>query len=731
LWNDAPMDSGVVDFGSDLRKRTLLLCAVFAFAIATSVLLRGRVRRVQLLFAAFAGDIAAWYLAQALYGFLQETIWARFTAALSVLLPLFAVHLFPAMLPSNQASATKVTKVAHVLAVLVALLVASPYYGYGFARGIVFFYVFGLLAAALATLAVGGERSPSRATKARVRYLVVVGALATAGSLFDFLWFIGVEVPPIGAVMSVIFLFALAQSLARERLLDLYEVLGRLLVATALAFTLAGIFTVFVSVIGGLRTMYLNAVLAAFVILVLFEPLRTKVEERIHAIFFRERYDVESVVGSLRRRLAHALEVDEIQTTVLVALEESRRFTGAALYLREAGGATFELGGSFGVDAPTHIEVARSLVEHVVKSGALVLSEVQRAIDDSRGEAPELERLIVAASVLGPLREGVVLGIRAEANDVLGLLVVLDERVRDPFSQDEVTLLEGLAAQIGVGLENSRLYTKMKTRDRLAALGQMAAGLAHEIKNPLGAIKGAAQLLAEPAPHAPPLDAPSREFVGIILEEVDRLDRVVRSVLDYARPSADNPSPVDVNAVVRRTTQILESSSEGETRIELSLAESLPLALVDAEKLRQVLINLVQNAVQAMDGAAPVRITTQVRERRSAWETALVAEGDEAPAPGWVEIAVADSGKGISKKVLANLFEPFFTTKDRGTGLGLAISQRIVQAAGGRIDVTSREGAGTTFTILLPAASAEARVLRADGASEARLPAADEKRQAN
>jgi signal transduction histidine kinase len=714
------MNPGVVDFGSDLRKRTLLLCAVFAFAIATSVLLRGRVRRVQLLFAAFAGDIAAWYLAQALYGFLQATIWARFTAALSVLLPIFAVHLFPEMLPSKEPSSQRVARVAHVLAVLVAILVASPYYGLGVARGIVFFYVFGLLAAALATLAVRGERSPSRKVKARVRYLVVVGAFATAFSLFDFLWFIGVEVPPIGAVLSVIFLFALAQSLARERLLDLYEILGKLLVATALAFTLAGIFTVFVSVIGGLRTMYLNAVLAAFVILVLFEPLRNMVEERIHAIFFRERYDVDTVVTSLRRRL----EVDEIQTTVLVALEESRRFTAAALYVREAGGATFELAGGFGVEAPTHIEVARSLVEHVARSSSLVLQDVQRDAELSRGDSQEQERLLVAASVLGPLKEGVVLGIRTDGNDVLGLLVVMDARVRDAFSPEEVTLLEGLAAQIGVGLENSRLYAKMKSKDRLAALGQMAAGLAHEIKNPLGAIKGAAQLLADPAPHTAPLDAPSREFLGIILEEVDRLDRVVRSVLDYARPSADNPSPVDVNAVVRRTTQILESSSEGDTLIELDLAEALPPALVDAEKLRQVLINLVQNGVQAMDSAGTVRVATRLRVRPAPWG----ALPDELAGPGWVEIAVADSGKGISKKVLANLFEPFFTTKDTGTGLGLAISQRIVQAAGGRIDVTSQEGAGTTFTVLLPAAAPETRVLPpGDAPSDGRVAVENEK----
>ena len=261
----------------------------------------------------------------------------------------------------------------------------------------------------------------------------------------------------------------------------------------------------------------------------------------------------------------------------------------------------------------------------------------------------------------------------------------------------------------------------MKVKDRLAALGQMAAGLAHEIKNPLGAIKGAAQLLAEPAPNSPPLDASSREFLGIILEEVDRLDRVVRSVLEYARPSVDHPSPVDVNAVVRRTTKILESSSEGDTRLVLDLAEELPLALVDAEKLRQVLINLIQNGAQAMDGAGTVRVATRVRALWAPWGLPSAESGGR----GWVEIAVSDSGKGISKKVLDNLFEPFFTTKDRGTGLGLAISQRIVQAAGGRIDVTSREGAGTTFTVVLPAAHADDSALPPpDLASDGRLLAA-------
>jgi signal transduction histidine kinase len=211
------------------------------------------------------------------------------------------------------------------------------------------------------------------------------------------------------------------------------------------------------------------------------------------------------------------------------------------------------------------------------------------------------------------------------------------------------------------------------------------------VKNPLGAIKGAAQLLAEPSPGVADLDPSSREFLGIILEEVDRLDRVVGSVLDYARPTKANPAPVDLNAVVRRTVQILSSGPDDEVSIDLDLVEDLPRIRVDAEQLRQVLMNLVRNAAQAMSGRGKVVVGTRAR-----------------PAPsssggGWVELRVTDSGPGISQKVLKNLFVPFYTTKNQGTGLGLAISQRLVQSAGGAIEVKTHEGAGTTFTVVLPA----------------------------
>ena len=225
---------------------------------------------------------------------------------------------------------------------------------------------------------------------------------------------------------------------------------------------------------------------------------------------------------------------------------------------------------------------ARALIDRL-EAGPFSLEEVEREVKDqrARGEHDDAgAAVLAAAAVLGTLRNGVVIAIRDEERELIGLFVVTDDRARDAFAPEEHALLAATAAQIGVVVENSRVYAQMKERDRLAVLGQMAAGLAHEIRNPLGAIKGAAQLLADPAPDAI-IDPASREFLGIILEEVDRLDRVVGSVLDLARPSEGGAlRPTDVNAVVRRTLQIVsaEPGSE-EIQVEVNLDASLPRVL--------------------------------------------------------------------------------------------------------------------------------------------------------
>ncbi len=689
----------------DLRARTTLFCGIIALAIALSVLLRGR-RGVHVLFAAFASCVAAWYTSQSFAGLFQARIWEHATAILTALLPQFAVHLFEAVLPpEGEARVSPLTKVATALGVPALILVVSPYYAAPLALGFVYFYVLGLLAAALVRLWRRGRASRSRAAGERVRFLVYVGALSVGFTLADFLSYLGVYFPPIGAVLATVFLYVLAESMQKVRLAALYELVGKMLVSTALAFSLAGIFYGFITYIGRFGEMYLNAVIATILFLVLVDPLRNEFERRMHQFFFRERYDLETILSDVRRRLAHSIELDEIGQLVAGGLERSRRVTSAALYLRDPEG--FELTGSFGVEAKSRVEelALRPLLERL--EGSLLLEELVRTPTDAT--AP----LVTAAQTLGPHASSVLLALRVEPpaaeaeqrvlgartdppqtqeRELAGFLVVTDERIRDAFSPEEVAAFEVLAVQIGVAIGNTRLYTQLKERDRLAALGAMAAGLAHEIKNPLGAIKGAAQLLEELAPPGPKTE--SEEFLGIILEETNRLNRVVGSFLDYARPQGGSPGPADVNAVVRRTVQIASNAEEAAgVTLTLNLAKELPYARIDAEQLRQIVLNLVQNAMHAVGSEGKVTLGTALRQQVGAYGR---------KAKTYVELSVQDNGAGISAKVMTNLFVPFFTTKQQGTGLGLAITQRIVQDAGGRIDVRSRPDAGTMFTILLP-----------------------------
>jgi signal transduction histidine kinase len=271
-----------------------------------------------------------------------------------------------------------------------------------------------------------------------------------------------------------------------------------------------------------------------------------------------------------------------------------------------------------------------------------------------------------------------------------------DERLTDAFASDEIAALLALCDQLAINVENSRLFEVLRERDRLAALGEMSAGLAHEIRNPLAAIKGAAQELDPQS-----LKGDDRELMEIIVDEVNRLNGVVSEFLDYARPFRGTFVALSVNDAVRRTAQLMQHDL-AEMDIVVDLDQELPDINGDAERLQQVLINLVLNAADAMGRRGRVHLSTRSVEGFK--DAALLGYKGTTR---FVEVVVRDEGPGIPQAVLHQIFIPFFTTKDRGTGLGLALCQRIVQHHGGQIEVRSVERPaidhGATFIIRLPA----------------------------
>jgi len=228
-----------------------------------------------------------------------------------------------------------------------------------------------------------------------------------------------------------------------------------------------------------------------------------------------------------------------------------------------------------------------------------------------------------------------------------------------------------------------RTEEQLRRADRLSALGELSAGMAHEIRNPLGSIKGAVEILKD---DYQPGDV-KYEFIGILLKETDRLNRIVQEFLSFARPKPPEYELADVNAVIESVlTLTAQESAKAGITVRKQLDPALGRQRLDAELLKQALLNLILNAIQAM----------------TAGGTLTVASG---LADGMIELKISDTGCGIAEEHSKKLFSPFFTTKKNGTGLGLAITFRIIENHHGTIDAKSEAGKGTTFTIRIPAGS--------------------------
>lgn len=678
----------------DLRSQTSLLASVVCLAITAEVLLRPRKLRVHWLFALFAATMGAWYATTFLVRFVaQSGLAERVNLVLAVFLPLSAVQFFRAFLGTESLRSVQLNWVALGLAAAMTAAVFTPLHGSFVLGALVLTYVFVVLSGALWLLYRAGQRARSRVDGARLTYLALVGTLATVFTIAEYLPYFGVEIPPVGTVLMLVFLYVISQSILRYRVLDLYELAGRLTVLTAMSFLLAGILWVLVAFDPG--NFYLTSVAAALVLLLIFDPVRAWVEQRISELFFRERVELERMVTDVRRQLANALSLDEIVRTVIGPFEGSRRLTHGAIYFASLDGRAYERAGSVGPEPPRRVEILsiRALLDRVAEGEPAVLENLERELAERRELGDDREAHVVeeVIATLQLLHASVCVPIGGPTA-IYGLLTVRDERLRDAYAPEEVQLLKSLGAQAAIAVENSRLFERFKERDRLATLGEMAAGLAHEIRNPLGAIKASAQFLAEPNDGAM-TSPPSREFLDIIVEEVDRLNRVVSSFLDYARPGSATPAePHDVNETVTKTLRLLSPDLGPGIVIEEELEETLPRVRIEPERLRQVLFNLARNAAQAMEGRGKLRVRTVSSE-------AHPGEG----ARRVVELHVMDSGPGIPEGIQRSLFVPFVTTKERGTGLGLAISQRLVHAAGGSISAKSSPEAGATFVVRLPA----------------------------
>jgi signal transduction histidine kinase len=241
--------------------------------------------------------------------------------------------------------------------------------------------------------------------------------------------------------------------------------------------------------------------------------------------------------------------------------------------------------------------------------------------------------------------------------------------------------LEELIAERTCALEKAQ--KELIEKEKLATLGQLAGGVGHELRNPLGVINNALYILKATVAQE---NEKAQEYADMIGQQVQRSNKIISDLLNFAREPGANPTEIDLSALVARV--LADFPPPDGVRVRKTVAKGQPKVLADTQHAEQILANLVSNAYQAMPEGGLMSISASRKQ-------------------GEVRIAVRDSGTGISKENMDKLFTPLFTTKAKGIGLGLATSKKLAETNGGRIEVKSQEGKGSTFTLVLPAAGGE------------------------
>jgi signal transduction histidine kinase len=553
-------------------------------------------------------------------------------------------------------------------------------------------------------------RSQASSFRRNRTLLVILGVLVSLlAGVVDFVRFIfrWDWLYPVGIPGNALFALALGVAIVRYHLMDVGVLAKRtvlyLLTSAALAPILfVGLWALDEIFVGhapatGIGTLVRDALLLLLVFTVAL-PLLQKLEDGLERLMFRRRHGVRDALVALSRELASLLEIGALGPTLTEGLVARVPLLHASLQLYDAGAGGFvplAHAASEAAEAPATSPVLEGALALWLRAtaGTLIVEETtfhDAAHDRMRPAIARLERERVA--ILVPVfLEG----------QVAGVLVVGEKLSGEIFDSEEIDLLEMLAGQTAIALENSGLYESLRARveelrrtqdtlvqsAKLAAIGELAASVAHEINNPLMVILGNSGLLLR---DAAPGSREHGQLTGIVTE-ANRAGRIVRSLLDFARRREPNREPVSVQELLERVLELLSTKlRHAGVEVERVFDATLPAILADRDQLTQVFLNLVTNAVDAMPDGGAIVLETRA--------------GQDDAGRAVITVSVSDAGSGIAPEHLARIFEPFYTTKPegRGTGLGLSVSLGIVRMHGGAIDVESKPDRGTTMRVTLP-----------------------------
>lgn len=545
--------------------------------------------------------------------------------------------------------------------------------------------------------------------KTQLKFFVISSLFGYAGGVDNFYILYGWHLPvlfPLGTYAVALYVAVATFIILKYRFMDIEVIIKKTLV-------FAGLFGVAMAVAAMVTALTQNLIGRYFAIspvvsltasvvaaILLYDPTRKLLVRLTDRYLFQKKESFKIILNRLSSNIISILDIDEVGQTILLTLEDSLRVESGAILLKDEDGVGYYLLNSFNLRTDEkHFRQDDILIQYFIVHEDILNLEDEKL--RSRLTTPVLERLkLFNGNVFIPL---------LLHNDLIGMLMLGKKKSDEPFTKEETDYFPTVAGQVAVALSNARLYDILKKSEldfaqqaKMAAIGTLSAGINHEIKNPLNAIKVGADMIKLNKKLGVYDTLTKEEFekqvfetMEIILKNVQRATDVMDRLSQFAKkPKEHEMAPVQLEKCLDEVYALLESEFEANNIVfHKRIVSGLPAVMADERQLEEVFLNLLVNARHAINEKGEVLVEGKVDN-------------------GNLFFSIHDSGSGIAQENLDKIFDPFFTTKDtsrnkdpkviKGSGLGLFLCREIVKKYGGHIQVASELGKGTTFTLVFP-----------------------------
>ena len=553
--------------------------------------------------------------------------------------------------------------------------------------------------------------SPYAEERNRSAYIFAGLVISMVGAAFDMLPLLGLPLYPGFIIGNIAFCLLTTVAIMRHNLLDIRVVLRKstayFLMSALIALPFMGIFLlatyVFTEVTFPSWAYFVVAIMLALVL----PQLWRWVQRWVDRWFYRDRYDYLEAIETFSRETQSLADSAKPGSTMVNLIAKVLRSSNVFLLQPLSSSRDFTTAFSAGVNNPTpviRLESRGGLVEWLERSNSMLSYEDIELIPQLQGATFKEKQTIqqVGAELIVPLM--------APTGQLSGVLILGKKLSEQPYTVEDKQLVYAICNQISANLENARLYSEsqhevaerkqaeerekelqgeLNLASRLAAVGELAAGVAHEMNNPLTGILGFSERLSRKS-----TDDDTKESLELIHYEAQRLAKVVKNLLTFARRREPKKEYADINDILQTTLDLRAYELKtGNIEVALELAANLPQIMVDFHQIQEVFVNIILNAEQVMtEASGGGKLTIKTRQIKD-----------------YIRVSFTDDGPGIPAKDLGKVFNPFFTTKGErgGTGLGLSVCHGIVTEHGGRIYARSRPGSGATFLVDLPLTSSQ------------------------